>query len=253
MSMLSHIPCAYADYFQGKRLHNGNSISYKQAKYDRRDSRTSNYRKTSYKGRNAYYGRDSIHGYDSYYYDRRDPYANNYERSAKYRRTSYYEGESRYDDDYRYEDRSSGDYSSEQNSGQAPFPSRISNGNIIKVDLGKLAWGAYDDQGELVKWGRASGGKNYCPDIKRGCRTVTGTYTIYRKQGPECKSSRFPVGKGGAPMPYCMHFKGGYAMHGGQVPNYNASHGCIRLLRGDAEWLNHNFVRVGSTRVNITY
>lgn len=135
----------------------------------------------------------------------------------------------------------------------APFPERISTGNIIKVDLGKLAWAAYDNQGYLVRWGEASGGKRYCPDIRRGCRTVTGTYTIYRKQGPGCKSSRFPVGRGGAPMPYCMHFKGGYAMHGGHVPGYNASHGCVRLHHEDARWLNQEFVDVGRTRVQIKY
>lgn len=135
----------------------------------------------------------------------------------------------------------------------APFPERISAGNIIKVDLGKLAWAAYDSQGYLVRWGEASGGKRYCADIRRGCRTVTGTYTIYRKQGPGCKSSRFPVGRGGAPMPYCMHFKGGYAMHGGNVPGYNASHGCVRLHYEDARWLNQEFVDVGRTRVQIKY
>lgn len=135
----------------------------------------------------------------------------------------------------------------------SPFPSKISNGNLIKVDLGKLAWGAYDGQGNLIKWGRASGGKSYCPDIRRGCRTITGTYTIYRKQGSGCKSSRFPVGRGGAPMPYCMHFHGGYALHGGNVPRYNASHGCVRVPYQDAQWLNQNFVQVGRTRVSIKY
>ncbi len=143
--------------------------------------------------------------------------------------------------------------SAQANDYYAPFPQRISSGNLIKVDLRKLAWAAYDSQGYLVRWGPASGGKKYCPDIRRACRTVTGTYTIYRKQGPGCKSSRFPVGRGGAPMPYCMHFHGGYAMHGGHVPGYNASHGCIRLHHEDAQWLNQNFVQVGRTRVNIHY
>jgi lipoprotein-anchoring transpeptidase ErfK/SrfK len=132
--------------------------------------------------------------------------------------------------------------------------SRSATGNIIKVDLGNLTWSAYDDEGNLVRSGRASGGKAYCKDIRRGCRTVTGTYTIYSKKGPGCKSSRFPVPRGGAPMPYCMHFKGGYALHGSNsVPNYNASHGCVRLVPSDAKWLNQNFVRVGSTRVSIRY
>jgi lipoprotein-anchoring transpeptidase ErfK/SrfK len=40
----------------------------------------------------------------------------------------------------------------------------------------------------------------------------------------------------GARMPYCMHFNGGYAMHQGYVPPYAASHGCIRLPKGMAEY-----------------
>jgi len=133
-------------------------------------------------------------------------------------------------------------------------PSRISGGNVVKVDLGNRTWAAYDGQGSLVKSGRVSGGKDYCPDIHRHCRTVTGTFTIYSKQGPGCISKRFPVGRGGAKMPYCMFFHGGYALHGSyEVPNYNASHGCVRMVPSDAQWLNQNFVRVGSTRVNIHY
>lgn len=126
--------------------------------------------------------------------------------------------------------------------------------NSIHVDLGKRRFTAYDSSGKIVKSGRVSGGKAYCPDIRRRCRTVTGTFTIYSKGGSGCKSSRFPVGRGGAPMPYCMFFRGGYALHGSNnVPNYNASHGCVRMSPADARWLNQNFVHVGSTRVSIHY
>ena len=127
-------------------------------------------------------------------------------------------------------------------------------GKLIKIDLGNLTWRAFDYSGNLVKQGRVSGGKNYCPDIGRSCRTVTGTYTIYSKRGPGCKSSKYPVGRGGAPMPYCMFFHRGYALHGSyQVPNFNASHGCVRMHPDDARWLNQNFVNVGRTKVNVTY
>lgn len=141
----------------------------------------------------------------------------------------------------------------DQSTQDSPFPSKIAQTNIIKVDLAELAWGAYDEQGDLVKWGRASGGKDFCADTGKSCKTVTGTYTIYSSKGPECKSNLFPLPKGGAPMPYCMHFHGAFALHGGQVPNHNASHGCIRLLHDDAQWLNEEFVTVGKTRVSITY
>ncbi len=137
----------------------------------------------------------------------------------------------------------------------APFPHKIeSKGNkLIKVDLSDLAWGAYDNEGNLVNWGPVSGGKSYCPDIGRGCQTIKGSFTVFDKKGEDCKSSRFPVGRGGAPMPYCMHFHGGYALHGSPtVPGYNASHGCVRMFTDDARWLNHEFVDVGLTKLTVT-
>ncbi len=136
----------------------------------------------------------------------------------------------------------------------SPFPATIASPGrkTIIVDPKKLAFGAYDSNGNLVHWGPVSAGKNYCPDLKRRCHTITGTYTIYTKQGAGCKSKKFPIGKGGAPMPYCMFFHGGYALHGSpNVPGYNASHGCVRLVTEDAKWLNTQFVNVGSTKVII--
>lgn len=138
--------------------------------------------------------------------------------------------------------------------GISPFAAKITPParKTIIVDPKKLAFGAYDADGSLVHWGPVSAGKNYCPDLKRRCHTITGTYTIYTKQGAGCKSKKFPIGKGGAPMPYCMFFHKGFALHGSpNVPGYNASHGCVRLYKEDAKWLNTQFVNVGSTRVII--
>ena len=110
-----------------------------------------------------------------------------------------------------------------------------------------LSWVAINHNGHVVKSGRASGGRHYCPDIKRACRTPTGTYTIHSKGGVDCRSSRYPVGHGGAKMPYCMFFSQYYAIHGSdEVPHYNASHGCIRVPPSDARWLSQHFIRVGT-------
>lgn len=111
------------------------------------------------------------------------------------------------------------------------------------------AWAAYDASGKLVKAGRASGGSNYCPDIHRACRTPAGTFSVASKGGPGCKSTIYPLGKGGAPMPYCMFFNKNYALHGSyDVPaGRNASHGCVRLLPSAAAWLSQNFVQIGTT------
>ena len=135
----------------------------------------------------------------------------------------------------------------------SPFSFQISapGRRLIIVDPKRLAWGAYDASGQLVNWGPASSGQGYCPDVHRYCHTPAGSYSIYNKRGYECKSTKFPVGVGGAPMPYCMFFKGGYALHGSPfVPGANASHGCIRLFTSDARWLNQEFVGgAGDTKV----
>ena len=55
-------------------------------------------------------------------------------------------------------------------------------------------------------------------------------------------------------MPYCMFFHGGYALHGSNfVPDYNASHGCVRMSPDDAQWLNEDFVQEGLTKVHVHY
>lgn len=112
-----------------------------------------------------------------------------------------------------------------------------------------LRWQALRN-GKVVRTGHGSAGKSYCRDSGHRCHTPTGTYRIISKSGAGCRSSRYPVGKGGAPMPYCMFFSKYYAIHGSdEVPNYNASHGCVRVHPSDAKWLNHNFMSIGSTVV----
>lgn len=120
--------------------------------------------------------------------------------------------------------------------------------NTFVYNPKSLKWKAIKN-GKVVRSGRGSGGRGYCKDIGRSCRTPSGTYSVISKGGPGCRSSRYPVGRGGAPMPYCMFFSKYYAIHGSpDVPNFNASHGCIRVRPGDARWLSNNFVNIG-TRV----
>lgn len=120
---------------------------------------------------------------------------------------------------------------------------------VFIFDPKATAWAAYDAQGNRVKTGSASGGKDFCEDVGRPCRTVTGSFRVYSKKGEECTSSIYPIETGGgAKMPYCMHFHGGYSIHAAyEVPNYNASHGCIRVLPSAAKWLNQNFIDVGTS------
>ena len=135
--------------------------------------------------------------------------------------------------------------------GRGTFPAkRTATGRKVFVfDPKATAWAAYDAQGNRVKTGRASGGKDFCEDVGRPCRTVTGKYRVYSKKGEECRSSKYPIETGGgARMPHCMHFHGGYSIHGAyHVPNYNASHGRIRVLPSAAKWLNQSFVDIGTS------
>ncbi len=111
-------------------------------------------------------------------------------------------------------------------------------------------WRAIDANGDVVRSGRGSGGRAYCHDTRRQCKTPTGTFAITYKGGAGCRSSRYPLGRGGAPMPYCMFFTKYYGIHGSHdVPNYNASHGCVRVSPQDAKWLYHNFIKTGTTVV----
>lgn len=137
----------------------------------------------------------------------------------------------------------------------APFKTKIDppGSKLITVDLNQLAWAAYNGEGELINWGPASGGSKWCYDINMPGKTVTGRFEIYDVRGEDCTSRKFPVNEGGAPMPYCMFFQGGFALHGSdEVPGYNASHGCVRLFVEDAKWLNEEFVKTpGRTKVSV--
>lgn len=136
-----------------------------------------------------------------------------------------------------------------------PLPTKIDppGSKLITIDLKLLAWGAYDNEGNLIKWGPASGGSAWCYDISMPGKTVVGRFEIYDVRGEDCISSKYPINEGGAPMPYCMFFQGGFALHGSdEVPGFNASHGCVRLFKEDAKWLNEDFVRTpGRTKVQV--
>ena len=134
----------------------------------------------------------------------------------------------------------------------SPFPLKIDETEKqIIVDQDKLAWGAYDEHGQLVKWGPIASGRDKCPDSNNACRTLTGIFRVFSKESASCKSDIFPIGKGGAKMPYCMYFHKGFALHGSDdIPGYRASHGCVRLFTRDAKWLNETFVETSRERNN---
>ena len=100
-------------------------------------------------------------------------------------------------------------------------------GKRIVVDLSKQEAYAYED-GRLMFSGWISTGKP-------GHRTPTGHFRVLEKDIDHV-SSRYPEPHGGAEMHYMLRVTGyGVAMHLGYVPNYPASHGCIRLENGFAQ------------------
>lgn len=115
-------------------------------------------------------------------------------------------------------------------------------------------WAAYDASGNLVQTGRANGGSGYCADLGRPCPSPRGWFSVHSKGAFSCVSRKFPVGRGGAPMPYCMFFNGGYAIHGSPgIGINNTSHGCIRVTTASAEWLSNNFMTVGTRVLVLPY
>lgn len=131
----------------------------------------------------------------------------------------------------------------------SPFPLNINadGEKQVVVDQDKLAWGAYDRDGKLVNWGPISSGRDKCSDSAKSCRTMTGIFRFFSKENERCRSNVYPIGRGGAKMPFCMYFHKGFALHGSpDIPGYRASHGCVRMFTRDAEWLNHNFVELSS-------
>ena len=100
-------------------------------------------------------------------------------------------------------------------------------GKKIVVDLSKQEAYAYED-GELQFSGWISTGKP-------GHRTPTGHFRVLEKDIDHV-SSKYPEPNGGAEMHYMLRLTDyGVAMHLGYVPNYPASHGCIRMENGFAQ------------------
>lgn len=115
---------------------------------------------------------------------------------------------------------------------------------VLVIDLAHFTWTAYDAQQQPIKNGSAIGGRRWCPDIPGPCKTPSGEFRVQRKGGAACTSNTYPRPNGGAPMPYCTFFKGGYAVHGwrGQKFTQHLSHGCVRVSIDDAHWLHQEFL-----------
>ena len=116
--------------------------------------------------------------------------------------------------------------------------------------------------------GDARVGETRCSTGKKGFATQVGSYAVTQKDKNHLSNlygtfvngsgdvikrdvdmSKMKVPDGcsfqGAKMPFYMRFTGGYGLHAGHVPDYPASHGCVRLPRVMAEHFFEN-VQVGT-------
>jgi len=97
----------------------------------------------------------------------------------------------------------------------------------IVVNLSQQRACAYEG-GRVVFCGNISTGKP-------GHRTPTGHFRVLEKDIDHV-SSKYPEPNGGAKMHYMLRVTAsGIALHLGYVPNYPASHGCIRMQNGFAQ------------------
>jgi lipoprotein-anchoring transpeptidase ErfK/SrfK len=110
----------------------------------------------------------------------------------------------------------------------------ISGGSAhrVEVDINRQVLFLYEN-GKLSKIIAVSTGtgEDYCENGDCGTAvTPTGDFAIYRQaKGWETG----PLGSLYNPQ----YFKGGYAIHGSQsVPAEPASHGCVRIPMGAADW-----------------
>jgi hypothetical protein len=140
----------------------------------------------------------------------------------------------------------------------SPFPKSIEapKEKLVIFDPALLAWSAYDQDGRLLHWAPALGGKDYCPDVHRACRTVVGNFKVITWGDAHSVSNGYPIEryKPRAKIPWVVWFYLNpqrllYGIHGSNMmEGKHASHGCVRTFTDDAKWLNKNFVEIG-TRV----
>ncbi len=112
----------------------------------------------------------------------------------------------------------------------APLPARLGWAReldqLIVVHKPLQAFAAYV-HGELVRWGPVSTGKDRSP-------TPSGLFALnWRSKGHRSSVNRNWY------LPWYFNFsaKTGHAFHQYALPGLPASHGCVRMLKRDAQWL----------------
>ncbi|MGZ5362281.1 MAG: L,D-transpeptidase, partial [Solirubrobacterales bacterium] len=111
--------------------------------------------------------------------------------------------------------------------GKGAFQPRYDDGRHVEVDISRQVMSLIEG-GEPVHTFHVSTGAPATP-------TIRGRFSFYMKQ----------AGYNSKRMYYSVYFRGGYATHGyNPVPNYNASHGCVRNPINFSRFI-YNWVAIG--------
>jgi hypothetical protein len=114
------------------------------------------------------------------------------------------------------------------------LPERIGNisrlPRFILIDIGQQCLGLYE-YGKLIHQFPISSGRNGTP-AKR--------FVILSKE-----QDHYSTKYENAWMPYSLRLFGNYFLHGGILPSYAASHGCVRLIYDNAVFI-YNWAEVGT-------
>jgi hypothetical protein len=146
-----------------------------------------------------------------------------------------------------------------ENYSPLPLASEVKE-KIVIADLKNLAWAVYEN-GKLIRWGAANGGMGRCRETGLfKCKTPIGNWKVIRKEGYVIKSKLYPIECNdkkicGHPMYWYVGFRPqGEGFHGdAHLPGINISHGCVRILKEDAKWLNKYFVEIGTKVIILPY
>lgn len=115
---------------------------------------------------------------------------------------------------------------------------------ILYVFLDIQYFGAYE-KGKLLFWGPISSGRKWCEtpeNPKKRCDTLKGSFRVLVKKKDKISNKTYN-GKH-VPMPYSIQYSGHYFIHQQSLPGRKASHGCVRLLMGDAKKIFY-WIKIG--------
>jgi hypothetical protein len=102
---------------------------------------------------------------------------------------------------------------------------------FILIDIGQQCLGLYE-YGKLIHLFPISSGRNGTPAKK---------FVILSKE-----KDHYSTKYENAWMPYSMRLFGNYFLHGGILPSYAASHGCVRLIYENAIFV-YNWTEIGTS------